>query len=755
LNNPEQEIRQDKIIMRECVNGLGVYAALVSMDRHNSSEADKIRGLIANIVPYWGLDEGVNAKPLEDFLQEFDDMVDNARHGRGFDPDTFTACSDALTGLAQHGQDLVNSQGKDAMSEILQAGDVMNETAEYFGYTQEMTFASDSARQFNNSVKAMLKEYDLPGSAIEGETNANYAVKQAVLFDNNVGFAFAHNPEAASPFVTWRTYNDGGKLSYEWGNYFNNEEKALVDYITRHKMYEAANKVKEVTLPMAAEPEQDEQRAYKAEISMPNEKFPRLEVFGADNDVDAVEKANGLCDDVEGSYLLKVHELNEEYDSIRQIDLRYHDPEARRFMDVDIIGFLGQIAEKTIVHYPNDFNIDKEALWKKAISENPASDRFMWHCCSYGTHILPEDEVFTRSTGAYGYWVDYRPNEPDMVGYAVEVTGYKDETVVGNVYDMGNYYSHAQYVRETASVLDAVSLTYSNSWGINAGKTITVPRYEYDNDRHRLMSESGNVTGIKYHPSESIRTMAGLLQAEKAKHMAMPIGSIQEHLESLDKKLADIRGLPLPAKKDELKIYHADFHDPEIPERMEIIVAKDDAEAMRQAYDFCKEAEGITLLELNEVGRDGDARELDIDEPPVELLPDPTITTADRDAYGYDYKDMLPLNRDRALELHNQDRAIYLLYKDNTESMVDNPSEIIEHDGIFGIESDDWHRIKNYEPTEKAAGHENNNHASVSTKQAETTDEKATSQITPAVNEKPEKSEKPLKPKKPYRGEDR
>ena len=619
--NETTESRKDKAIMRECVTALTDYAALIAANEISSGKTEKIRDLTENIILYWGLHDGSGAKPLDEFMGEFEKKVDSATRNRFADVDTYPACHDALTGLAQHGMDMINNHAGEAysMNQALIIGRRMNEIAEYYGIVQEITYAEGCDRQFRNSVKGMLERMDLPGNAIEGVSNANYDVKQAITFENNVGFVFAHNPQAASPYVTWRTYENEGKPEYEWGNYFSKEEDALVDYLSRATNYAVQEDVKEKSL--VTETQQDEEeRKYKAEISVPDMEFPHFVIFHAGNDVDAIVEAHELCEDMEseGSYLLELHEVSEDYDIIREIDLRLHDPEARRFMDVDILDFLGQIADKTIIHCPDDFKIDVEVLWKAALSENPSEKRLMWHCCSYGTHILPEDEVFIKSTGSHGYWVDYRPKEPDMVGYAVEVTGYRDETVVGNVYDVGNYYSHTQHVRENSLVLDAVSLTYDDSWGINAGKTISVPRYEYDQDRHRLMSESGRVTAIKYHPSEASRTMAELLKSEKDKYMAMPVGDIKEHLEKLEGKLLELRGES--KTKETLRIYHADFSDPEVHERMEIIVAKDDKDALRQADEICGESDSIFLLELSNVNDAGDVQGVEIAAKDIEIF---------------------------------------------------------------------------------------------------------------------------------------
>ena len=385
-------------------------------------------------------------------------------------------------------------------------------------------------------VQEMLS--DLPGQEVDAGNNYGYDIKRAVLFDNDRGFAFAHNPNAAaSPYVTWQVINDNGKFDCYWGNYYNNESYALLNFVERANEYALTNNINEQPLPdIPPQLPQEEWRTYRANLTNPEEpEYPLLEVFGASNDADAFKQAHDVCEGRDGVHLLELYELDEDYNTIRQIDLKYHDPSRQRFMNVDLIDFLGQIADKTIIHYPQDFKFDVENLWEIAISDNPAEQRQMWYCSTYGSQTLNEDEVFTKDTGAYGYWVNYRPKEPSMVGYVVEVTGYKnlnsEETVVGNVFDVGKYYPHSLYVKENALTLDSVSLTYSAEYGgINAGKTITVPRLEYDNDHHRLMSESGFVTAIKYQPYEGTRTMAALLKYEHDTRMAMPIGDPKEQI---------------------------------------------------------------------------------------------------------------------------------------------------------------------------------------------------------------------------------
>ena len=78
-------------------------------------------------------------------------------------------------------------------------------------------------------------------------------------------------------------------------------------------------------------------------------------------------------------------------------------------------------------------------------------------------------------------------------------------------------------------------------------------------------------------------------------------------------------------------------------------------------------------------------------------MPDPDLSMDDFKDFGYMDDNMLPLSQDRALALLTQDMTVYLIYDDNTESMVFDTNEIYEHQGVFGVEREDWERTAEYE----------------------------------------------------------
>ena len=84
-----------------------------------------------------------------------------------------------------------------------------------------------------------------------------------------------------------------------------------------------------------------------------------------------------------------------------------------------------------------------------------------------------------------------------------------------------------------------------------------------------------------------------------------------------------------------------------------------------------------------------EAQEQALDEYP---MPDEQVSTPDMQKYGYSYDGMLPVTRERALELDAAGLTVYVLHEDNTESMVFDPQEIMEHGGLFGVDREEWEK---------------------------------------------------------------
>ena len=95
--------------------------------------------------------------------------------------------------------------------------------------------------------------------------------------------------------------------------------------------------------------------------------------------------------------------------------------------------------------------------------------------------------------------------------------------------------------------------------------------------------------------------------------------------------------------------------------------------------------------------------------PPPELeqgypMPDTGIGFLEMYQYGYtDGNAMLPLTKERAMELFMQDVPVFLLYGDNTEAMALDAEDISSHTGVFGVEREEWDAVRGVVTLEEQA----------------------------------------------------
>ena len=76
-------------------------------------------------------------------------------------------------------------------------------------------------------------------------------------------------------------------------------------------------------------------------------------------------------------------------------------------------------------------------------------------------------------------------------------------------------------------------------------------------------------------------------------------------------------------------------------------------------------------------------------------MPDAGIGFQEMYQYGYtDGNTMLPLTKERAMELFMQDVPVFLLYGDNTEAMALDAEDISSHTGVFGVEREEWDAVR-------------------------------------------------------------
>lgn len=78
----------------------------------------------------------------------------------------------------------------------------------------------------------------------------------------------------------------------------------------------------------------------------------------------------------------------------------------------------------------------------------------------------------------------------------------------------------------------------------------------------------------------------------------------------------------------------------------------------------------------------------------IQELPDPTIGKLELRDYGYMEEDMVPLRKEAALDYHRMGSKIYCLGSDGIKGEYASKEMIQAHDGLFGMESQMWERIK-------------------------------------------------------------
>ena len=279
-DNAAVRIAENKALIRKCIDGLGVYAMIVAENDPKSHKITEINDMIGRMVTHWGLDSGLNAKSVEEYQDELKSLI-TGKIAKNIGVDRYPGLA---KGLYLHGKDLVANQGTNTMGEILQVSDMLGDLAEHSLYDARLL--SDMSEILLAKVQDILDNYDLPGQSMGADSDVNvrdYIVKQAVLFDNDRGFAYGHNPEAVSPYATWQFTNDNGAFDHYWGHYFSREDKALIDYITRAESYGKAHGIKEKGLPT---------RTSAAESEIPEKSGTYTSVLGAieDGKKDAAQK---------------------------------------------------------------------------------------------------------------------------------------------------------------------------------------------------------------------------------------------------------------------------------------------------------------------------------------------------------------------------------------------------------------------------------------------------------------------------------
>lgn len=195
----------------------------------------------------------------------------------------------------------------------------------------------------------------------------------------------------------------------------------------------------------------------------------------------------------------------------------------RKFANVDILDTLGKIAGRTIVFHRNDFEIDKKALIRYANDEAPENKKLVWCVREDGTKLMNERDVFVVGSPVHTTLTEYI--RPDDLLYFIELTGAQKGIITGNIYELPTQ-EYIERVRKTALRTDTVSINYVDN------RQLDVTRSEYDDDRHRLMSEDGPVASVRFNPEDG-GVLAAILRREQNRRDMTPPGKLAQHLKQI------------------------------------------------------------------------------------------------------------------------------------------------------------------------------------------------------------------------------
>lgn len=105
-------------------------------------------------------------------------------------------------------------------------------------------------------------------------------------------------------------------------------------------------------------------------------------------------------------------------------------------------------------------------------------------------------------------------------------------------------------------------------------------------------------------------------------------------------------------------------------------------ETKKLIADLVKAAENPGTRDVREIMEDAQAE--------IDALPDNNIGLMQMHEFGYRNDSVLPLTMERAATLHHAGLHIYNLHEDGSSTLMNTELDILEADGIFGVDARAW-----------------------------------------------------------------
>ena len=229
-----------------------------------------------------------------------------------------------------------------------------------------------------------------------------------------------------------------------------------------------------------------------------------------------------------------------------------------KYEDIDLIAALQQITDIHTENYKEDFELDRKLLQKLAVSDSSEDKHLLWMSRPSGTYLLREREVYIEDTFENKTWEFYHDQTSDpILAYALEITGTRDGTVIGNMVEL-DYAAHVERMKQLTVDVDRAAVTFSDD------STYYLPFKSYRREAAELEGTHGKICSVGFLP-ENEQELAMILRRErfKASYHAQP-GNIDEHIHQLavrhGKAEEELAVLPLAAQTayNEVKEAHPD-----------------------------------------------------------------------------------------------------------------------------------------------------------------------------------------------------
>lgn len=208
----------------------------------------------------------------------------------------------------------------------------------------------------------------------------------------------------------------------------------------------------------------------------------------------------------------------------------------------------------------------------------------------------------------------------------------------------------------------------------------TEAMYLLDGSAYLYLKETENGYGYTFYDKESLRETVSGFADESVGSISDAYGQALalENLapETSEKASLDIIRETAAVRERDIQEYLHENH-------MSMGGHQDTAPEAQTALDPPQEADILP-----------DVPELALDEYP---MPDQCVSLSDMARYGYADEQMLPLSRDTALRLFEADAVIYMLHPDGNDSMVIDETDFNHHDGLFGMEREEWEQSPAFE----------------------------------------------------------